>query len=262
MESGWIKLNRKMLEWEWYDDINTKVLFLHLLLTANWEEKRWKGVDILPGQLVTSISKLASETGVSERSIRTSLKRLARTGEIDKQVTNKYTLITIVKYRVYQGDAEESDRQVTNKQQGKRQASDRQAVTQTTTTKEVKNKVIVKEKLLDNNNIYNNKNSLVYMSEIDEVVQYYNRKAGTKCRSSTKAYVDLITRVFKDGYTVDDCKKVIDKKAEEWLGDNHMAKFFRINTLFAPSHFDTYLNEPCMTGNRSYDELLKEFAGE
>ena len=40
---GWIKLHRQILDWEWYDDINVKVLFLHLLLTANYEDKKWQG---------------------------------------------------------------------------------------------------------------------------------------------------------------------------------------------------------------------------
>ena len=29
--SGYIKLYRSLLNWEWYDDINTKTVFLHLL---------------------------------------------------------------------------------------------------------------------------------------------------------------------------------------------------------------------------------------
>ena len=40
---GWIKVHRKLVDWEWYNDINVKVVFLHLLLTANHKEKQWKG---------------------------------------------------------------------------------------------------------------------------------------------------------------------------------------------------------------------------
>ena len=39
-QGGFIKLYRSMLQWEWYDDVNVKVLFLHLLLKANYEEKK------------------------------------------------------------------------------------------------------------------------------------------------------------------------------------------------------------------------------
>jgi len=50
---GFVKLYRSMLKWEWYDDINVKVLFLHLLLKANYEDKRWRGIEIKKGEIVT-----------------------------------------------------------------------------------------------------------------------------------------------------------------------------------------------------------------
>jgi len=61
-DSGFIKLHRKIIEWEWYDDINTKCLFLHLLLTCNFEDKKWRGIDIKRGQIVTGRNRLAEET--------------------------------------------------------------------------------------------------------------------------------------------------------------------------------------------------------
>lgn len=39
---GWIKLHRKLINWEWYQDTNVKVVFLHLLLIANHEDKKWQ----------------------------------------------------------------------------------------------------------------------------------------------------------------------------------------------------------------------------
>ena len=38
LESGFIKLHRKILKWEWYDEPNTMRLFIHLLLTASIED--------------------------------------------------------------------------------------------------------------------------------------------------------------------------------------------------------------------------------
>ena len=32
--SGWIKIHRKITEWEWYDDVNTFRLFMHLILKS------------------------------------------------------------------------------------------------------------------------------------------------------------------------------------------------------------------------------------
>lgn len=65
MENGWIKVYRKMTEWEWYKDPNTSRLFFHLLLTANHKPGKWQGVDVPVGARITSIRKLAAETGLS-----------------------------------------------------------------------------------------------------------------------------------------------------------------------------------------------------
>jgi hypothetical protein len=48
--SGYIKLFRKLTEWEWYDQPATKVVFIHCLLKANWQEKTWRGKTIKPTQ--------------------------------------------------------------------------------------------------------------------------------------------------------------------------------------------------------------------
>ena len=99
---NWIKLYRKMKRWEWYDDIPTKVLFIELLLTVNIEDKRWHGMTIHRGEIVTSTAKLAAATGLSAKQIRRALSNLEKTGEIRRQRANKGTLIIVENYRVYQ----------------------------------------------------------------------------------------------------------------------------------------------------------------
>ena len=69
MMDGWIKIYRKMLDWEWYRDVNTKSLFLHLLLIANSKDGEWQGVPIKRGQVATSLSSLARELGMSIQTI-------------------------------------------------------------------------------------------------------------------------------------------------------------------------------------------------
>lgn len=111
---GWVKILRKFVNWEWYDDINTKTVFLHLLLTANYADKNWKGIEIKRGQKITSIKNLAKETNLSIQEVRTSLKRLKSTREITIETTNKYTLITIEKYNNYQDDGFKINKQNNN----------------------------------------------------------------------------------------------------------------------------------------------------
>lgn len=99
---GWIKLHRKVLEWEWYDDSNMVHLYLHLILSANHEDKIWKGDIIKRGQLITGRKSLSVKTGISERSIRTCLERLKKSKEVTIKTTNKNSLITILNYDLYQ----------------------------------------------------------------------------------------------------------------------------------------------------------------
>ena len=62
---GWIKVHRKLLEWEWFGDSNVVHIFLYLLLTANQDDKRWLGIEISRGQLITSINTIAKVTNLS-----------------------------------------------------------------------------------------------------------------------------------------------------------------------------------------------------
>jgi len=54
-DNGWIKIHRKLLDWEWYDEPNTFRLFLHLLLKANHKPRNYRGVIIETGQVVTGL---------------------------------------------------------------------------------------------------------------------------------------------------------------------------------------------------------------
>lgn len=74
-----------------------------------------------------------------------------------------------------------------------------------------------------------------------EIIEYLNLKTGSKFKPTTKPYIQAIRSRLKEGYTVDDFKTVIDKKCNEWKGTK-LEKYITPKTLFAPSHFDTYLN--------------------
>lgn len=100
--NNYIKIDRKILEWEWYKNLNTCRLFFHILLKANWKDGRFEGKEINRGSFVTSVKKLAEETELTEEEVRTALKHLICTGEITKQTTNKYTVITVSNYDLYQ----------------------------------------------------------------------------------------------------------------------------------------------------------------
>lgn len=100
--NGWIKIHRKMTEWEWYKDSNTKALFFHLLLTVNHEDKKYKGIVIHKGETMTGLNKLSSEIGLSVHQVRTALEHLKMTHEVATNVSSKGTIITLVNYAKYQ----------------------------------------------------------------------------------------------------------------------------------------------------------------
>lgn len=106
MTDRWIKTYEKLLKWEWYGDPLMVATLIHLLLKANWKDKKWRGVNVKRGQLITSRTRLAEEIGLTERQLRTCLERMQETGEIACETTNRYTIITICNYDIYQDKAD------------------------------------------------------------------------------------------------------------------------------------------------------------
>ena len=102
--SGHIRIERRILDWEWYKDVNTKVLFLHCLIKANWKNGRFQGVDIPRGSFATSYQTLADETGLSQKNVRTALSHLKATGEVAVNRHPKFSVITVTNYCQYQSD--------------------------------------------------------------------------------------------------------------------------------------------------------------
>ncbi len=138
MKNGWIKLHRKFLKWEWYQKSEMVHLFLHFLLLANHKSDKWQGQEIKTGQFITGRKSLKENTGLSEQTIRSCIKRLKSTNEITSKITNKYSLITITKWKEYQGSVKKS--------------------TSKTTSTLTNNQPATNQQLTTNNNIKNDKN--------------------------------------------------------------------------------------------------------
>ena len=102
IEGGYIKLHRSLLKWEWYDDINTFKLFVHLLLTVNIVDNNWHGEQISRGSRVTSYTILSQETKLSIKQIRVALDKLKTTGEVAVKKCPRYSIISINNFEKYQ----------------------------------------------------------------------------------------------------------------------------------------------------------------
>lgn len=242
---GFIKLFRQILDWEWYDDLPTCRLFIHLLLKANYAERNWHGQTIERGSCITSYATLASETGLSQEQIKRALKNLTKTGEIKRIATNKNTVICVVKYADFQGFGFEYNEQATSKEQAENKQKTNEQQTnnkQTTTTKEIKNK-----RNKESKNIYTSLPEDKNITEIVEtVIQMLNvetdKKDGEGFSPRAKKNVELISALIRDGYTLNDLKTVIEKKCDSWLTDPVMKSNLRPSVLFGDK-FDEYLHE-------------------
>ena len=75
-----------------------------------------------------------------------------------------------------------------------------------------------------------------------DVIDYLNDKIGARYKASSAINKRLIDARVKEGYTLDDFKRVIDNKVASWSHDQKMSKYLRPQTLFG-TKFESYLNE-------------------
>lgn len=233
---GHIKLDRRMLEWEWYRDTNTsmKVLFLHCILKANWKDGRFQGVDIPRGSFAASYQTLADETGLSVKNVRTALEKLKKSGEVAVNRHPKFSVITVKNYCQYQSD-------------GSQPAEERQSDGSQPATIEEKKEVKKGRKDIYNVSSPTSGDRPAYPYE--DIIAYLNQKAGTHYRHTSEDSRKHIRARINEGYVVADFHKVIDKKTAEWKG-GEMEKFLRPSTLFGLK-FESYLNQSIRTGGKA-----------
>lgn len=80
-------------------------VFVHLLLSANFEARDFEQITIQRGQVLTSYPKLAEALGLSVQSVRTAIKHLKDTGEITIQTYSKFSVVSVNNYDLYQKSA-------------------------------------------------------------------------------------------------------------------------------------------------------------
>ena len=169
------------------------------------------------GQLVAISDKVL---GLTTQKVRTILKNLEKKGYIEFLTSGskgkESTLKITIKQQLFNNNVTNKSEQLQQVEGGKQQQSNNNVTT-------------LSKKKENNNNIY----SLV--------IDYLNKKASTNYRATTKNTQSFINARVKEGYTVEDFKKVIDSKSREWLGTD-FEKYLRPATLFG-TKFENYLNE-------------------
>lgn len=87
-----------------------------------------------------------------------------------------------------------------------------------------------------------------------EIIQYLNGKTRKNFRSGSIKTRELIQARYRDGFTLEDFKRVIDLKSVEWQSDPHWNKYLRPETLFG-TKFEAYLNQQEGKKNMSEEDF-------
>lgn len=138
VNNGFVKLSRSILEWEWYDHPDVFRIYIHLLIKANYAPAKWRGIEILEGEHITSINKLSKELLMSEFKVRESLMKLKNTFYIKVTTTNKFTRLRLINSTVYNNNVEINHKQILDQTSNKSQSNQEQTATN-------KNKIEKKE---------------------------------------------------------------------------------------------------------------------
>ena len=188
-ETGWIKLNRKILDWRWYKDANTFRVFIYLLLIANVKDGGYFTDTIHRGEVVVTIGSLAKALDITYNQARKALEHLKETNEITTTARSKYLIISIVNYNEYQ----DNHTQNTTKTQPEHNQSTTksQVLSKNIRNKEDKNIYIYDANKCDYGNLY------LTDKEWDELESLVSDKG---------EFLGIIDRV------------------DEWLGDNPRPK--------------------------------------
>lgn len=157
---SYIKLSKKIVKWEWYHDINTCRLFIHMLIMANWKDEESNGMIIPRGSFISSIQKLSQGTSLTISKVRTALNHLEMTGEIASKNYSKFTVFTIKNYCQYQSNDKVNRKDFRNQN---RKQLDNEIASKIATIEEVK-----EEKNI-NNNIYSDDGGVYIYSRAREV---------------------------------------------------------------------------------------------
>ena len=126
MERGYVKLWRKSLDNDWLTNYKLWAFWCWCLLKATYRPHKaivgLTHIDIDPGQFIFGRKKCSKETGLSDKTVRSCLHSLKTAGNLAIKSTNKYSIISIINWELYQGDDCEIGQQK-GQQKGQQRAS-------------------------------------------------------------------------------------------------------------------------------------------
>ena len=225
MNLGYVRLYRNLINSQIFQNEKLLKIFIWCLLKATYKERTQivgrTSIELKEGQFIFGRNKAALELDMPPSTLWDYIKLLKKMKTISIKSNNKYSIVTIEKWEIYQSKDlnydKESNYKIDNKSTSNGQQID-------TNNKEYK--------------VYNDKNKEIY----NRVITRLNEKANKNYKSDTKRTMNYIEARLQEGFTEEDFYKVIDTKCNEWLNNDTMNQYLRPETLFG-SKFEKYLNQ-------------------
>lgn len=227
------------MDWTWYSDANTKSLFIDLLINASYTDTNWRGIPLKRGQVVIGRRELSERLGITEQSIRTSIKRLKSTNEITVKSTNKFSIITVVNYNKYQSPETKSTNKLTNKLTNNQPATNQQLTT---------------------SNKYNKDNKVLISDNQKQIIDFWNKTYSKNYKPSLdlEGNISYWLKTFSLLEIKTAIANIKNLSSQEFWKNMRPTLFFRQrNKLGEADYIETALNAEKVKGNTS-DELLKQ----
>lgn len=218
MNQGYIRLHRKTLDSQVFQNEGLFKVWMWCLLRANYKEqwvliKTGRGtteVHLLPGQFIFGRKTAAKSLKMKPSTVWKRIVKLKNMGNLNIESSTHYSVITVINWEFYQ----DTEKKGTSKVTGKEQPSN-------TDKKDKKEK----------KDIYN--------EATKRIIDHLNR-VGNRSFTYAKRNLQMIQARLNEGHTEEGCKQVIDTK---WNDPDFNKKYFRPETLFNPTKFEGYLNE-------------------
>jgi uncharacterized phage protein (TIGR02220 family) len=204
----------------------------------------YQDIELKTGQFIFGRKRASSELNMTEREIRTCLKHLIFCEKMTIKTTNRFSIISIINWGIYQQSDFQTDQQNDQQVTSNRPASDHKQE-----CKEQKNE---KKK----EDIYNN----IYMSgsvqkngHFQKFISFFNNETGTKYRATKKIESQFKARI-EEGFTIQDIEKaVMNAKTDAFLmGKNDRnTRYLTPEFILRPDKLDKWINHiPIQPDNR------------
>ncbi|MBR0615433.1 hypothetical protein [Bacillus safensis] len=216
MSTGWVKLHRKILEHELWNDVTTFRLFTLLVMRASHQDGfKMNGVVLNKGQYIRSYSKLCEDLAykegrglkkLSKSTIMRSIKKLVTNNIITVSETELGTLFTIVKYESYQEFSNDHETEPRTEEEPIAERRRNESGTKSELYQELKNLRIKEEEKKASV-----ENDLAPFQQIEE--KYLSRKGGLMLTPKDSAAIE---RILKERIPLENILVWIDEVFDQY----------------------------------------------